>query len=97
MNRKLFVAAALLAAFAVKPASAQVVIQMDQITCRQFLDADPERQILIGSWVGGYYSASKNFNVFQSIYAKRNTEVAVKYCEKHGGDAFLNVWMQTAH
>ncbi|MCW2273742.1 hypothetical protein GJ654_17070 [Rhodoblastus acidophilus] len=97
MNRNLFVAVALLAAFAGRPASAQVVLQMDQITCRQFLDADPERQILIGSWVGGYYSASKNLNIFQSIYAKRNTEVAVKYCEKHKDDSFLNVWMKTAH
>ena len=97
MNRKLLIAAALLAAFAARPASAQVVIQMDQITCQQFLDADPERQILIGSWVGGYYSGSKNLNLFQSIYMKRNTDVIFKYCKGHKKESFLASFMKEAH
>lgn len=97
MNRKLVIAAALLAAFAAKPASAQVVIQMDQITCQQFLDALPERQIVIGAWAGGYYSASKNLNLFQSAYAKRNTDVIFEYCKAHKKDAFLASFMKEAH
>ncbi len=97
MNRKLLIAAALLAAFAAKPASAQVVIQMDQISCQQFLDAAPERQILIASWVGGYYSGSKNLNLFQSNYAKRNTDVIFKYCKAHKTDSFLASFMKEAH
>jgi acid stress chaperone HdeB len=97
MNRKLLVAAALLGAFAIKPASAQVLIQMDQITCQQFLDADLDRQLLIGSWAGGYYSGSKNLNVFQSNYAKRNTDVIVKYCKEHKQDSFLASFMKLAH
>ena len=97
MNRKFIVAAALVAAFAAKPASAQVVIQMDQITCQQFMDADIDRQLLIGSWVGGYYSGSKNLNVFDTAYAKRNAEVALKYCKEHKADSFMSVVMKTAH
>jgi acid stress chaperone HdeB len=97
MNHKFFVAAAALAAFSAKPVSAQVVVQMDQITCQQFLDAPIERQILIASWAGGYYSGSKNLNVFESRYAKRNSEVAMKYCRKHKKDSFLSVVMKTAH
>jgi hypothetical protein len=97
MNSKFLVAAALLAAFAARPASAQVLIQMDQITCQQFLDADPERQILIGSWAGGYYSSSKNLNLFQSDYAKRNTDVIFKYCKAHQKESFLESFLKEAH
>lgn len=97
MNRKLIAVAALLAAFSAQPASAQVVVQMGAITCEDFLAADPDRQVLIASWVGGYYSASKNLNIFDSSYAKRNADVALKYCKKHKQDSFLSVVMQTAH
>jgi acid stress chaperone HdeB len=97
MNRKLLIAAALLAGFAAKPASAQVMIQMDQITCQQFMDADPDRQLLVASWLGGYYSATKNLNVFDSAYAKRNTDVAMKYCKEHKKDSVLSVVLKTAH
>ena len=97
MNRKLLIAAALLAAFAAQPASAQVLINMDQITCQDFLNAPPERQILIASWVGGYYSGSKNLNVFQSAYAKRNTDVIFKYCKEHKKDSFLASFLKVAH
>ncbi|MDI9848463.1 HdeA/HdeB family chaperone [Rhodoblastus sp. 17X3] len=97
MKRNFLVAAALFAAFAARPASAQVLIQMDQITCQQFLDADPDRQLLIGSWAGGYYSASKNLNMFQSNYAKRNTDVIFKYCREHKTEPFLASFMKEAH
>jgi hypothetical protein len=97
MNRKLLIAAAVLAAFSARPAFAQVVIQMDQITCQQFLEADPERQLVIGSWAGGYYSGSKNLNLFQSNYAKRNTDVIFKYCKAHKKEAFLASFMKEAH
>jgi acid stress chaperone HdeB len=97
MNRKLLIAAALLAAFAAKPASAQVVIQMDQITCQDFLNAPLERQALIGAWAGGYYSGSKNLNLFQSDYAKRNADVIFKYCKEHKKDSFLASFMKEAH
>ena len=97
MNRKLLIAVAAFAALSARPALAQVVIQVDQITCQQFLDAPSERQILIASWVGGYFSATKNLNVFESRYAKRNTDVIFKYCKKNKKDSFLNSFLKVAH
>ncbi len=97
MNRKLLISAALLAAFSAKPASAQVVIQMDQITCQQYMDADPERQALVGSWLSGYYSASKNLNMFQARYFKRNKEKGMAYCKKHKTDTLMSVMEKVAH
>jgi acid stress chaperone HdeB len=97
MNRKLIAAAAVLAAFAAQPASAQVVIQMAEITCQQFADADPGRQALIASWVSGYTSASKNLIMFDLNYAKRNAEVVLDYCKKHKSESFLAAVEKTAH
>jgi acid stress chaperone HdeB len=97
MNRKLIAAAAVLAAFAAKPASAQVVIQMAEITCQQFLDAEPGRQVLIGSWMSGYYSASKNLNMFDVDYAARNAEVVMEFCRKHKSESFMAAVEKTAH
>ena len=97
MNRKLLIAVAAFAALSARPALAQVVIQVDQITCQQFLQSDPERQIIIGSWVGGYFSGSKNLNVFDSRYAKRNTDVIFKYCKKNKKEPFLASFMKVAH
>jgi hypothetical protein len=97
MNRKLLIAAAALAAISAKPALAQVVVQVDRITCGQFLDAPSERQILIGAWAGGYFSGSKNLNVFDSAYAKRNADVIVKHCKEHKKDSFLESFLKLAH
>jgi acid stress chaperone HdeB len=97
MNRKILIAAAAIAAISIKPASAQVVIQMGAITCQQFIDADLERKALVASWLGGYYSASKNLNVYESRYAKRNAAVAMKYCKKHKQETVLDAVMKTAH
>ena len=47
------------------PAKAQVVLDLSLITCKQLLDSDAERQALIGSWLSGYFSASKNLNVLE--------------------------------
>jgi acid stress chaperone HdeB len=97
MNRKLIAAAAVLAGFAAQPASAQVVIQMAEITCQQFVEAEPARQVLIGSWVSGYYSATKNLIMFDVNYAARNAEVVLEYCKKHKSESFLAAVEKTAH
>jgi acid stress chaperone HdeB len=97
MNRKLLISAALLAVFSASEASAQVVIQMDQVTCKQYMAADPDTQAIIGSWLSGYYSASKNLNVFQSIYFKRNKEKGLAYCKKHKDAPLMGAMEKIAH
>lgn len=96
MNRKLIVAGALLAAFAAKTASAQVVIQMAEITCQQFMDADLDRQLLLGSWMSGYYSASRNLSIFEEKYAQRNAKAVIAYCKKHKAQTFMAAVQKTA-
>jgi acid stress chaperone HdeB len=69
---------------------AQVVVDLSLITCKQLLESDQERQTLISSWMAGYFSASKNLNVVDFRYVKRNGNVIGKYCKTHKSDTVMN-------
>jgi acid stress chaperone HdeB len=70
---------------------AQVMLDLSLITCRQFLASDPERQALIGSWMSGYFSATKNLNILDLRYVERNQKVVGNYCKTHKSDTLMNV------
>ena len=65
------------------PARAQVVIDLSLITCQQLLESDTERQILISSWMSGYFSATKNLSELDFRYVTRNATVVANYCKTH--------------
>jgi len=71
------------------PARAQV-IDLSLVTCKELLAADADRQVLISSWMAGYFSASKNLNVVDFKYAERNRRVVGKYCQSHKSDTVMN-------
>jgi hypothetical protein len=82
MTRKL-VFAGVLAALAISaPAKAQVMIEMSEITCKQFSDYDADTKDFIGNWMRGYFSSKNNITVIDSRYVKRNTEKIARYCKK---------------
>ncbi|WP_294538002.1 HdeA/HdeB family chaperone [uncultured Rhodoblastus sp.] len=95
MKTKLILAAAALA-FAL-PAKAQVVINLDEITCGQFLNTGEVDRLLISSWVGGYFNSSRNLTLIQSEYVKRNHRVITEYCEKHKSAKLLESVMKEYH
>ena len=72
------------------PASAQVVIDLSLITCKQLLESDTERQSLISSWMSGYFSATKNLNELDFRYVNRNAKVVGNYCKTHKSDTVMN-------
>jgi hypothetical protein len=57
---------------------------------RRELAADQERQTLIGAWMSGYFSASKNLNAVDFRYVDRNQRVIGKYCKAHRSDTVMN-------
>jgi hypothetical protein len=95
MNIKLILAAAALA-FTV-PAQAQVIINLNEITCRQFLDSNEPDRALISAWVGGYFSSSRNLTLIESEYVKRNHKVITEYCETHHSAKLLESVMKEFH
>ncbi|UFX47019.1 HdeA family protein [Bradyrhizobium sp. 41S5] len=79
------------------PARAQVVLDMSLITCKQLLEADLDRQVLIGSWMGGYFSASKNLNMLDFRYVERNRKVVGNYCKSHKSETVMSAMQRTWH
>jgi|SRR4051812_33180038 acid stress chaperone HdeB len=90
MKLAIFASMTTLIATMIAPASAEETIDLSLITCRQLLAAEPERQLLISSWMAGYFSASKNLNVIDFRYAERNGKVVGKYCKTHKSDTVMN-------
>ena len=72
-------------------------LDMSLITCGQFLEADAGIEALVSSWMGGYFSSSRNLTTVDSRYVKRNHEVIDKYCKEHKADKLLDVVMKEAH
>ena len=72
------------------PAKAQTVLDLSLITCKQLLDSDPERQALIGAWMSGYFSATKNLNTLDFRYVERNRKVVGNYCKSHKSDTVMS-------
>ncbi len=65
MNRKLIFAGVVAAVTMATPAKAQVMIEMSEITCKQFSEYDPETEAFISNWMRGYFSAKKNLSVVE--------------------------------
>jgi acid stress chaperone HdeB len=92
------VAAALVSAFAFTASTqAQVMIDLSLITCKQYLASDAERQALIGSWMSGYFSATKNLNILDFRYVERNRRVVGNYCKSHKSDTLMNAMQKNWH
>jgi acid stress chaperone HdeB len=90
MKRMIVATTLLLACGSVVPATAQTVLDLSLITCQQLLASDVERQTLIGSWMSGYFSASKNLDTLDFRYVERNQRVVGKYCKAHKSETVMS-------
>ena len=79
------------------PAQAQVMIDLSLITCKQYLASDAERQALIGSWMSGYFSATKNLNILDFRYVERNRRVVGNYCKSHKSETVMSAMQKNWH
>ena len=94
MKRNTIASIGVLLLTSITPAHAQVTIDLSLITCKQLHDSDAERQILISSWMSGYFSATKNLNELDFRYVRRNAKVVGNYCKTHKLDTVMSA-MQT--
>jgi hypothetical protein len=78
----LFVAATLLVA-ASQPSTAQISVDMNQITCGSFLGYSPEVRDFVRSWMSGYYNAAANSNVLNFDRFQTNSAKVTAYCRTH--------------
>src|SRR3954452_2966137 len=78
-------------------AKAQAVLDLSLITSQQLLAADAERQALIGSWMSGYFSASKHLDTLDFRYVVRNRRVVGKYWKARKSETVMSAMQKYWH
>ena len=96
MRTTIVLAALALGGVCATPASAQVILDMSLITCKQFLESPPDRKDLIASWMSGCFSASKNLYEIDFRYVERNEKVVGQYCRSHKRESLMSAVMENA-
>jgi acid stress chaperone HdeB len=80
------------------PAISQVLIEMSQLKCKDYMEAPADRQELIAAWMSGYFNAAKNQPIVDLKRFAKNKELAEKYCKrrKNENDNLMNVIRKVA-
>jgi len=79
------------------PAPAQVLLEMSQITCKEYEKLDAGDKGLVSAWIMGYFNASRNLNVVQERYVDRNLEKLNEYCHHHRESGILAAIEKIGH
>src|ERR1700692_1410217 len=83
--RALAVGVAFLAA-ASAPAAAQVKLDMNKVTCGEWLGYGPANRDFVRFFMSGYYSAAANNDVLDYNRLQKNSAKVMAYCKKHKPD-----------
>ena len=81
----LFIAAILLIAGSL-PSAAQIRVDMNNMTCGNWLGYSRENQDFVRFWMSGYYNAAANSKVMSYDRMQRNSAKVAAYCKKHKSD-----------
>lgn len=75
--------AAALAVVTALPVHAQIRLEMNKITCADFMRYSKPDQDFIRYWLSGYYSAAANNNVFDYDRNQKSVAAVGQYCKKN--------------
>ncbi len=65
------------------PSQAQIKVDMNNMTCGDWLGYTPEQQNFVRYWMSGYYSAAANMPVLNLKRLQANTAKLAAYCKKN--------------
>jgi len=74
----------------------QVKIDMSLMTCKQYTTADNERQLMVASWMSGYFRAARNQPMFDFTRFNTNRKLVGAYCKKNGGETLMSAIQKSA-
>src|SRR5579863_4050805 len=83
VKRKFLVIAATLVSAAFAPATAQIKMDMNKITCKDLLAYSPTDRMFVQYWMSGYYNAAANSDVLDFNRLEANTAKVLAYCKKN--------------
>src|ERR1700680_1789872 len=93
--RALAVGVALLAG-ASAPAAAQVKLDMNKITCGDWLGYGPADRDFVRFFMSGYYNAAANNNVLDYSRLQKNSAKVMAYCKKRKSDTLPTAIQKSA-
>ncbi len=91
------VVACALPATLIKPANAQVVLDLTMITCGQYQEQDRNTQDVLAAWMSGYFNAAKNQSMVDLARFERNRKAVEKYCKTHKPETLMSAIQRNAY
>lgn len=71
--------------------SAQIMIQMDRVTCGDMTAMLPGDQDMVSAWMSGWYNQKLGYNWVDLKAFHRNKASIMKYCADHPKDQLMGV------
>jgi hypothetical protein len=71
--------------------SAQVMIQMEKITCGDAIAMAPGDQLMVEAWMSGWYNQKLGYTSVDLDAFHRNADNVMKYCAAHPKDQLMGV------
>jgi acid stress chaperone HdeB len=86
MRYSALIVGVVLLASAPVPASAQIKLDMNRITCGDWLGYGPADRDFVRFFMSGYYNAAANNNVLDYSRLQKNSAKVMAYCKKRKSD-----------
>ena len=96
MKCRVFVVAVILMGAASAPAAAQIKLDMNKITCGDWLGYGPTDRDFVRYFMSGYYNAAANNNVLDYDRLQKNSEKVTAYCKKRKSDTLPTAIQKSA-
>jgi hypothetical protein len=78
------------------PAAAQIKLDMNKITCGDWLGYGPTDRDFVRYFMSGYYNAAANNNVLDFDRLQKNSEKVLAYCKKRKSDTLPTAIQKSA-
>ena len=89
MKCKVLIVAIALSAFAV-PSTAQVNLNMNNVTCGQWLALAPDGQQFVQYWMSGWFSYQLNKETIDLLTHEKNIANVKAWCQYHPQDTVMS-------
>jgi acid stress chaperone HdeB len=95
--RYTIIASALFLAGSYRPVTAQVILDMSLLTCKDYLESNPERQELVAAWMSGYFNAARNQPTVDLKRFATNKKRVANYCKRRKDDNLMSAIRAAAY
>ena len=96
MRCRALVAAVILTGAASAPAAAQIKLDMNKITCGDWLGYSPADRDFVRFFMSGYYNAAAKNNVLDYNRLEKNSKKVMAYCKKRKSDTLPTAIQKSA-